>query len=134
VILYRPVGLQELHLIAGSGFRAFPPRLPEQPFFYPVLERDYAQQIARDWNTKDEGSGFAGFVTQFEIPDATASQYPIQTVGARQHRELWVPAGDLLEFNLRIVGGIQVIDAYTGPGFSGTIDPVSKLPMPGPPG
>ena len=134
MILYRPVGLQELQLISGSGFRAFPPRRADQPFFYPVLEREYAEQIARDWNTKDEGSGFAGFVTQFEIPDTTAAQYPIRTVGAREHRELWVPAEDLLVFNLRIVGPIQVIDAYTGLGFSGAIDPVSKLPMPAPPG
>ena len=83
MILYRPVGLHELHLISGSGFRAFPPRRADQPFFYPVLERVYAQQIARDWNTKDEGSGFAGFVTQFEIPDAVASHYPVKTVGGR---------------------------------------------------
>lgn len=134
MILYRPVGLQELHLISGSGFRAFPPRRPDQPFFYPVLEREYAQQIARDWNTKDEGSGFAGFVTRFEVPDSVAGQYPIQTVGAREHRELWVPAGDLLQFNLRIAGEIQVIDAYTGPDFKGTIHPVSKLPVPVPSG
>jgi hypothetical protein len=134
VILFRAVGLHELHLISGSGFRAFPPRRPDQPFFYPVLERAYAQQIASDWNTRDERSGFAGFVAQFEVPDAIASQYPVQTVGAREHRELWVPAGALLEFNLRIVGRIQVIDAYTGPGFKGTIDSMSKLPLPPRPG
>jgi hypothetical protein len=28
VILYRPVGLDELRLVARSGFREFPPRLP----------------------------------------------------------------------------------------------------------
>jgi hypothetical protein len=134
MVLYRPVGLHELHLISGSGFRAFPPRRAEQPIFYPVLEREYAQQIARDWNTKDEGSGFAGFVTQFEVPDETAGRYPIHTVGAREHRELWVPAGDLLQFNLRIAGRIHVVDAYTGPGYRGTIDPVSKLPVPPLPG
>jgi hypothetical protein len=36
--LYRPVGKKELELIRASGFRAFPPRLPGQPFFYPVLK------------------------------------------------------------------------------------------------
>lgn len=39
MILYRPVGVAELRLIARSGFREFPPRLPEQPIFYPVLTR-----------------------------------------------------------------------------------------------
>jgi hypothetical protein len=52
--LYRPVGRKELELIRASGFRAFPHRLPHQPFFYPVLTEEYAVQIARDWNTKDE--------------------------------------------------------------------------------
>lgn len=62
--LYRPVGPEELDLIAASGFRQFPPRLPEQPIFYPVLNEEYAAQIARDWNVKASG---AGFVTRFEV-------------------------------------------------------------------
>src|ERR1700704_1870896 len=126
MIVYRPVGLSELHLIAGSGFRAYPPRLVGQDFFYPVLGRSYAQQIARDWNTKDTASGYAGFVTQFELPDVVAGRYPVRTVGASEHRELWIPATHLLELNLQIVGQIHVVDAYTGPEFKGAIDPVSK--------
>jgi hypothetical protein len=31
MILYRPIGLRELSLLAQSGFRAWPPRLPHQP-------------------------------------------------------------------------------------------------------
>lgn len=133
MILYKPVGLQELHLIAGSGFRAFPPRLAGQGFFYPVLERSYAQQIARDWNTKDTASGYAGFVTQFELPDTVVGRYAVRTVGASEHRELWIPATHLLAINMQIVGTIQVIDAYTGPDFKGAIDPATKLPIPPPP-
>jgi hypothetical protein len=49
--LYRPVGRKELELIRASEFRFFPPRLASQPFFYPVLNEEYAVQIARDWNT-----------------------------------------------------------------------------------
>ena len=41
ITLYRPVGQRELNLIAASGYRAFPPRLPEQPIFYPVLNEEY---------------------------------------------------------------------------------------------
>ena len=40
--LYRPVGLNELALIYDSNMLKFPPRLPEQPIFYPVLNQDYA--------------------------------------------------------------------------------------------
>jgi hypothetical protein len=35
--LYRPVGQAEFELIRASGFCRFPPRLPQQPFFYAVL-------------------------------------------------------------------------------------------------
>jgi len=59
-ILFRPVGQRELELIAANAFRAFPPRLAYQPMFYPVLTEEYAVEIARDWNTKDEASGFRG--------------------------------------------------------------------------
>ena len=48
--LYRPVGQADYDLIKGSRFHEFPPRLPEQPIFYPVLSEYYAKQIARDWN------------------------------------------------------------------------------------
>jgi hypothetical protein len=48
ITLYRPVGQKELDLIAQSGYRAFPPRLSGQPIFYPVLNEEYAREIACD--------------------------------------------------------------------------------------
>lgn len=107
--LYRPVGPRELELIEAAGWRAFPPRLPEQPIFYPVLDLEYAIEIARDWNVKESG---AGYVTRFEVDAAFASRYPVQTAGARRHRELWVPAEELDEFNARIVGAIEVVASF----------------------
>ena len=131
MILYRPVGLHELELIASSGYRAFPPRLPDQPIFYPVLNVDYARQIARDWNTKS--NSFVGFVTRFEVDDVFVTRYPVQVVGARTHEELWVPAEELDEFNRHIVGTIGVIESYAGPQFTGRIDPATNLPVGWPP-
>ncbi len=92
VTLFRPVGLHELALIWDAGMKAFPPRLPHQPIFYPVANIDYATQIAKDWNTKDEASGFAGFVTQFQVPKAFLQNFEPQTVGASVHVEYWIPA------------------------------------------
>jgi hypothetical protein len=127
VILYRPVGLKELELIARADFRAFPPRLAHQPFFYPVLNFEYAQQIAQDWNTKDEASGFAGFVTRFEVEDKYVAQFEIQVVGSTHHQELWIPAEELETFNHHIVGKIEVEAAYYGERFTGEIDPETNL-------
>jgi hypothetical protein len=113
--LYRPVGAKELELIRQSGFRAFPPRLPDQPIFYPVLSEAYAEQIARDWNTKDPASGYRGFVLRFEVDSAFLERYEPKQVGAGVHRELWVPADELLELNRHIVGPIEVIAEFCGP-------------------
>jgi hypothetical protein len=129
MLLYRPVGEAELRLIAASGFRAFPPRLSHQPIFYPVLDRAYAVQIARDWNARDQASGFAGWVTEFEIDDAFAERYPIQVAGAREHRELWVPTEDLDEFNRHIAGEIRVTAVFAGVNYGGTIHPATHLPV-----
>jgi hypothetical protein len=117
--LYRPVGLKELELIAEAGYAGFPPRLPEQPIFYPVLNREYARQIAERWNTKDPASGYAGFVTAFEVDDEYLARFPIQTVGASIHQELWVPAEELPDFNQQIQGRIEVIERFYGPLFAG---------------
>ena len=114
VPLYRPVGPRELALIRDSGWRAFPPRLPHQPIFYPVLTEEYATQIARDWNAKDPATGHVGYVTRFRVRRAFLRSYPVRTVGGRIHREYWVPAEELAEFNRNIVGPIEVIAEFHG--------------------
>jgi len=113
-VLYRPVGVAELELIERSGWRAFPPRLPHQPIFYPVLDEGYAVQIARDWNTKDAASGYAGDVTRFRVRAGFLARYPVQVAGARAHRELWVPAEEMDDFNANIVGRIEVVAEFRG--------------------
>jgi len=110
--LYRPVGQPELDLIAASGYRRFPPRLDWQPIFYPVLLEAYAIQIARDWNTKDAQNGLVGYVTRFEVDSDFLARYEVQQVGGAEHRELWVPAEELAEFNDHIVGVIEVIHEF----------------------
>ena len=107
--LYRPVGPKEMALIVASGNREFPPRLPEQPIFYPVLNEEYARQIARDWNIPESG---AGYVTRFAVRSDFVARYPVQTVGGSIHKELWIPAEELPELNRHIVGLIEVIAEY----------------------
>ncbi|MBR6634092.1 MAG: hypothetical protein IKL41_00515 [Clostridia bacterium] len=107
--LYRPVGQAELDLIAKSDYLKYPPRLPEQPIFYPVLNEKYAHEIAEKWNKKSADSGYAGYVTAFEIDDEYISQYDIHTVGASYHQEFWIPAEELENFNQHIIGQIRVI-------------------------
>lgn len=108
MILYRPVGQAEYDLIAASGFTAYPPRLPEQPIFYPVLNEKYAREIAEKWNRRYADSQYTGYVTTFAIDDAYISRFPVQTVGADYHQELWIPAEELESFNCHIMGKIKI--------------------------
>jgi hypothetical protein len=114
VTLYRPVGQAEFDLIRGADFRAFPPRLPEQPIFYPVLNEPYATQIARYWNTKDAASGFTGYVLRFDVCKEFLARYEVHTVGDSSHREYWIPARDLEHFNQNIKGRIKVTAKFCG--------------------
>jgi hypothetical protein len=111
ITLYRPVGTKELELIEASGWKAFPPRLPEQPIFYPVTNEGYARQIARDWNAV-HNEDRRGYVTRFAVREDVAGRYERRVVGGREHEELWVPAEDLGAFNDAIIGLIEVIAAY----------------------
>ncbi|MEO6178039.1 MAG: ADP-ribosylation/crystallin J1 [Flavobacterium circumlabens] len=110
--LYRPVGLKEMELIAETDYKLFPPRLDWQPIFYPVTNQEYAEQIAFEWNTVDEFSGFIGIVTAFKVKNAFLEKYEVQNVGDKNHNELWIPSEDLGEFNFNIVNGIQVVNVY----------------------
>ena len=109
VTLYRPVGEKELDLIRASGWRSFPPRLPSQPIFYPVLDEQYAAQIARDWNTREGGTGY---VLRFQVGRSYLDRFPVRIVGARTHREHWIPAEELNDFNQHILGLIEVVNAF----------------------
>src|ERR1700677_539089 len=113
VTLYRPTGEIELRLIAESGYRAFPPRLPEQPIFYPVLNEEYATQIARGWNTRDGGTGY---VLRFQVESEYLTRFPVQIAGARIHQEYWIPAEELEEFNRHIVGLIEIVSEFSSSG------------------
>ncbi|WP_446225930.1 ADP-ribosylation/crystallin J1 [Nocardia sp. IBHARD005] len=109
--LWRPTGPQELALVAESGWRTWPPRLPDQPIFYPVLNEAYAILIARDWNVAASG---AGYVTRFEVDTTYLDRYDVQQAGGRDILEYWIPAEDLDEFNRNIVGGIEVVRRFPG--------------------
>ncbi len=107
--LYRPVGPEELKKIEEAGWTKFPPRLLQQPIFYPVLNEEYAIQIARDWNVPASGSGF---VTKFEVNAEYLSKFERQVVGNEVQEELWVPAEELEEFNNNIIGLIDITKEF----------------------
>ncbi len=109
ITLWRPVGPEELELIKQADMRAFPPRLPGQPIFYPVTTEEYATKIARDWNVRASG---VGFVTKFQVRSAYLSQYDVQLAGGRAHQEYWIPAEDLAAFNDAIVGEIEIVQEF----------------------
>ncbi len=111
VTLFRPVGTKELELIEQAEWKAFPPRLPEQPIFYPVTNEGYAAQIARDWNTKYNDDKI-GYVTRFDVDAEYLSQFEKKIVGGQEHEEYWIPAEQLEEFNQNIVGQIEVTQKF----------------------
>lgn len=105
--LWRPVGPAELALLRAAGMRAWPPRLADQPFFYPVLNEGYARQIAQEWNVTASG---AGYVTRFALPTAFARRYPTRQAGGREKFELCIPAEDLDELNRHLIGAIDLVE------------------------
>jgi hypothetical protein len=109
VELWRPTGPEEIELVRQSGSRRWPPRLPDQPIFYPVLNEDYATRIARDWNVKASG---VGFVTRFHVRRSFLDRYEVKQVGGQTILEYWIPAEDLEEMNDNIVGLIEEVARF----------------------
>jgi len=111
VTMYRPVGTAELALIEQSGFTEYPPRLPDQPIFYPVLNEGYARQIAKTWNSRLNDDK-EGYVTKFKVKKAVSDRYQPEIVGGKEHEEIWVPAEELAAFNSAIIDKIEVIAKF----------------------
>lgn len=112
VTLWRPAGQKEIDLVAAAGWRAWPPRLPEQPFFYPVLNRWYATKITREWNVPRGG---VGYVARFGVQKDYLGQFPVQQAGGRDVLEYWIPAEELGEFNANMTGPVMEEARYLGP-------------------
>lgn len=108
-MLWRPAGPDELALVEASGWRAWPPRLPEQPIFSPVLNEEYAAKIAREWNVPASGSGY---VTRFEVRRFFLDNYQVRRVGGQSILDYWIPAEDLSALNGSIVGQIKLVAEY----------------------
>ena len=112
MILYRPVGTKELNLIRESGYRAFPPKLPEQPVFYTILYLQHILLFVVIQSVK-YNDDHKGYVTKFEVDDSYGTQFEVHCVGDSYHEELWVPADELEEFNRHIIGEIKVIREFS---------------------
>ena len=109
VTLWRPTGPEEIEFVRASGSRRWPPRLPDQPIFYPVLNEAYATMIARDWNVPASG---VGYVTRFDVEKSYLDQFDVHQVGGQTILEYWIPAERLEEFNDHIVGKIVEIARF----------------------
>ncbi|MFI9384425.1 hypothetical protein [Kutzneria sp. NPDC052558] len=107
--LWRPTGPAELELVRATGMRRWPPRRPDQPIFYPVLNEDYAVKIARDWNVPHSG---VGYVTRFQVRTAFLDRYEVRQVGGQTILEYWIPAEELEQFNDNLVGEIEVVHEF----------------------
>lgn len=104
--MYRPVNDKELQLIVDLEYNGFPPRLPEQPIFYPVMNKEYAERVNK-WNLDQYG---VGFITKFEVRTAYLESFEVQNVGSFGDNEIWVPAEKMDEFNVNIIGKIKVLE------------------------
>jgi hypothetical protein len=64
-----------------AGWTSRPPTLLEQPIFYPVLDEDYAGQIARDWNPRHPSTDNRGYITRFRVRAAFLARRDVMVVG-----------------------------------------------------
>lgn len=81
------------------------------------MNKEYASEIASQWNTNDEFGNYLGIVTQFELEITEFEKYKIENVGGSHHNEIWVPAENLNIFNRAIVGKIEVVEVFVGENF-----------------
>lgn len=108
-VLWRLVGPEKTEPIRRAEIRSFPPRLPEQPIFYPITTEAHAVKIVRDWNVLDSGSGF---IARFTLRTGFLSDYPVQMAGGREHSEYWIPAENLDALNGHMIGPVDVVHTF----------------------
>ena len=119
MILFRPIGANELGLIAKSGFRRFrrgwprtPPSLPWRRSTTLVAWRSLSK-------TQDKRSGFAGFVIRFEVANNYVERLAARASHGPADGGFQVPPGELENLNSHLVGRIEVVRRYFGERYAG---------------
>jgi hypothetical protein len=72
-----------------------------------VLSFDYAEKIARDWNSTREDAEFTGYVTRFEIDDGDMPPESVEKIATT----LGVSEQDVVSMNRRLSGGDHSLNA-----------------------
>jgi hypothetical protein len=80
--------------------------------------RNTRLRLLRDWNTKDEASGFVGYVLRFRVRTEFMGRYEVHVGGASEHREYCIPAEGLQELNDNLVGAVEVYWGISGRGVN----------------
>ncbi|MGW4946017.1 hypothetical protein ACWEOZ_31050 [Actinoplanes sp. NPDC004185] len=112
VTLWRSVGQDELDAVASSGWRAWPLRLPDQPIFSAVRERQLAVRICRERTVPAEG---VGYVVQFDVPRRSLHRFEAVHGTGRDEFGYRIPANEVAELNATIIGVIREEADYRGP-------------------
>lgn len=112
VTLWRSVGQSELDLVASLRWRAWPPRLPNQPIFSAAGDRRYAVQIGRERNVPAEG---VGYVVKFDVARSFLDRHQGYQGGPCDEREYRIPGDEVADLNAHLVGAITESADYRGP-------------------
>lgn len=110
--IFYPVGQREFDFIQANDFITLPPKLSFQPFFFLLLHETHALHIARDWNTLDSLSDYAGYVVKFLVKNEFLSQFIKQNFGGSLYQQYWVPSEAVADLNDSIVDKIEVVAEF----------------------
>lgn len=105
--LFRAVGNEELKLIETADWRKFPPRLADQPVFYPTTDNAVAARNARDWSLPNDQSA----VVRFEAEGGPWTNMFLNKPGDHRHDEKSWMLAEIL--NPRLRSRLLVTERFT---------------------
>ena len=108
--LYKSLTPAQFAGVIQSDWRELAAESPDQKMFYPKLNRQYAEMVARMLNLAHYN---AAYVVKFNVNALFLARYEIQTVAYDEHQEYKIPIEDLPLLNCHIVGIIEVVSAFT---------------------
>lgn len=114
--IYRSCGLPEWRLIRQDGRGKFPACMIRADIFYPSLLFENACGLAREFNTRDPASEFAGLVLACDVPPDFLREYDDPEL---EPEALWLPPETRAAINDALQGPLRVCEVIYGAEYSG---------------
>ncbi len=120
--LYAVLNPTQMKACKASRLRSIHTEIPAQQYLFLKLNREHAEQVAREWTARHYG---AAYVVRIKVSAAYLERCTRMSIAYKEHEEYRVSTSDLSSLHWYMEGEVVVMTVYWDPEYRPIEDIVS---------